>query len=396
MEVGHYGQVFTPADTVKEMVSLRENTGAILEPSAGCGNFVYAIEDFFGHPDSCAVELDNRQATEDMQNIDFFDFAPANKFSTIIGNPPYVHFQDILDTTKSKLDMGLFDSRSNLNLFFIKKCVDLLDDGGELIFIVPRDFLKATSAARLNHWLHQSGTFTYMHDLGEERVFPGFSPECVIFRFVKGDLSHITEYVSADGIRSTRRQVEASGQFLFVENDYTVPFSSLFTVKVGAVSGANHIFVAEHGNIEVVGSFTAKTGDLKRMYHGAAAKSALLPYKEELLSRKIRKFGEDNWWCYGREFYMSDEERIYVNMKTRNTRPFFYNSCKYFDGTVLALFPTLALGEMSPQEMQQLVAELNDVDWHELGFVSGGRFLFGHHSLANVLLPASFGKWIKS
>lgn len=48
--------------------------------------------------------------------MDYFDY--EEKADTIIGNPPYVRYQDILTTTRSKLPKG-FDNRSNLYLFFI-------------------------------------------------------------------------------------------------------------------------------------------------------------------------------------------------------------------------------------------------------------------------------------
>lgn len=392
-EVEHFGQVFTPQETVSEMISLRQNNGSILEPSAGCGNFVYAIESFFDHPDSRAIELDPKQATDEMLVMDFFDFKPDNKFDTIIGNPPYVRFQDILDETKAKLDMEMFDNRSNLDLFFILRCAQMLTEGGELIFIVPRDFLKATSAKKMNAWLHENGTFTYMHDLGEERIFPGFSPECVIFRWVRGDMSHKTTYKQERQDAEQRTQVEQIGQFLFAKGDYTVPFSDLFFVKVGAVSGADPIFVSEKGNVEMVGSFTAKTGKLKRMFYGDAAREGLVEHKDKLLARRIKKFDDTNWWQYGRDMYHSDSERIYVNGKTRNETPFFYHSCKLYDGSVLAIFPQEELG-LGSEELKQLADELNQVDWKHLGFVSGGRFLFSQRSLENVLLPKSFEKWL--
>jgi tRNA1(Val) A37 N6-methylase TrmN6 len=66
----------------------------------------------------------------------------------VIGNPPYVRYRDIGAATRKLLRQDGFDERSNLYLFFIEKCVRHLAPGGELIFITPRDFLKATSARR--------------------------------------------------------------------------------------------------------------------------------------------------------------------------------------------------------------------------------------------------------
>ena len=63
------------------------------------------------------------------------DFIKQNikkKYKTIIGNPPYI---------KTK--------KGNLYIDFIEKCYNLLDNNGELIFIIPSDFLKLTCASKL-------------------------------------------------------------------------------------------------------------------------------------------------------------------------------------------------------------------------------------------------------
>jgi adenine-specific DNA methylase len=91
----------------------------------------------------------------------FFAYPTTEQFDTIIGNPPYVRFQDVAVDTKKKLKSQLFDSRSNLFLFFIEKCVRHLKPGGELIFIVPREFIKLTAAKKLNAWLYAQGSITH-------------------------------------------------------------------------------------------------------------------------------------------------------------------------------------------------------------------------------------------
>ena len=78
------------------------------------------------------------------------------------------------------------DKRANLYLFFIDKCLRHLKPGGELIFITPRDFLKATSAVKLNRLLAEAGSITDAIELGDARVFADAVPNCLIWRFEKG------------------------------------------------------------------------------------------------------------------------------------------------------------------------------------------------------------------
>lgn len=180
MNVEFLGQVFTPRFVVDKILSLRKNNGTCMEPSCGDGAISSMIEGVV------AIEYDSSVCPDYAMNMDFFDYDISNKFDSIIGNPPYVKFKDIGKDTKDKLDMNLFDKRSNLYLFFIEKCIKQLKDNGELIFIVPRDFLKSTSSIKLNEFIYKSGTITDVVDYGDKVIFKGFNPNCIIFRFEKG------------------------------------------------------------------------------------------------------------------------------------------------------------------------------------------------------------------
>jgi adenine-specific DNA-methyltransferase len=175
---------------------------------------------------------------------------------------------------------------------------------------------------------------------------------------------------------------------LFTRGIYSVPLNSVFSVKVGAVSGADDIFTnAELGNADFVCSKTAQTGELRRMIFDAPL-PWLEQFKERLLARRVTRFDENNWWKWGRRHHMSDAPRIYVNSKTRQPRPFFLNDCRNYDGSVMALFP-----HRSTADLPRLAAMLNDVDWAELGFVCDGRFLFSQRSLEHALLPEDFSAY---
>jgi len=373
--VASLGQVFTPQFIVAEMLQLKRNVGRTLEPSCGDGAFFKEI------PDCIGIEIDPNYCPHNALNMDFFDYPIEEKFDTIIGNPPYVRYQDILETTKMKLQSNIFDSRSNLYLFFIEKCINHLNDGGELIFITPRDFLKATSSIKLNRFIYESGTITDFIDLGDKNIFKGYSPNCVIFRFEKGNYSRKTNVA--------KEFVYSNGQLLFTDNVYPLNFSEIFYVKVGAVSGCDKIFASdEFGNEDFVCSSTKKTGKTKRMIYNLAHDS-LLPHKNFLISRKIRRFDESNWYMWGRNHFVSRDKRVYVNTKTRNTKPFFTHPCNNYDGSVLAIFP-----KNQDADIEEICDALNNINWYELGFMCDGRYLFSQKSLENTPLPADFRKFL--
>lgn len=373
--IENLGQVFTPIDIVSEMLSLCKNNGRFLEPSCGNGAFFNQI------PHCIGIEYDSAICPKEALNIDFFDYSLDEKFDTIIGNPPYVRYQDIIPSTKEKLDLHLFDERSNLYLFFIEKCIKHLNYLGELIFITPRDFLKATSSIKLNEYIYSQGTITDIIDLGDKRVFKNATPNCIIFRFEKGNFSRKTN-IYKDFIFN-------NGQLLFTDNSYSIHFNDIFFVKVGGVSGIDKIFISEkYGNKDFVCSSTRKTNKTRRMIYNQYI-NYLEQYKNVLINRKIKKFDESNWWMWGRNFYESDMPRIYVNSKTRINNPFFIHECKNYDGSILAIFP-----KKTDACLTKLCGLLNKVNWEELGFVCDGRYIFSQRSLENTMLPESFREFL--
>lgn len=392
------GQVFTPECVVNAMLALRHNEGRVLEPSCGDGAFSKRI------PDCIAIEIDRCHAPENSLDIDFFSYPESEKFDTVIGNPPYVRYQDIQPKTKSLIRSTLFDLRSNLYLFFIEKAVRHLKKHGELIFITPRDFMKTTSSVQMNKWLYTHGTITHAIELGDARIFSSAVPNCLIWRFEKDCFTRKTQYAeigTRDDLETalakpkweTRHFVEAAGHLMFSSELHELHLKDIASVKVGAVSGADDIYAnEEHGNLDFVCSGTAKTGKTRRMIwvgKGDPPTKVLLQHKERLISRGIRPFDESNWWHWGRGYPITDAPRVYVNGKTRNAHPFFTHPCNNFDGAILAIFP-----HNQSIDLKAFCDALNHVEWGQLGFVCDGRFLFSQRSLENVPLPESFNRFL--
>lgn len=378
LNIKELGQVFTPKNIVDFMLSLVKNQGRFLEPSCGDGAFYSKLP-----ANKLGIEIDKRVIIDSsILNMDFFELDTKEKFDTIIGNPPYVRHQDINPTTKALLkNYEGFDRHSNLYLFFIYKSILHLNRAGELIFITPRDFLKATSARHLNKFIYSCGTITNLIDLGDSKVFKGASPNCIIWRFEKDNFDRKGfSYIN--------------GQLLFLnkkQDKYCIPFSKLFYVKVGAVSGADEIFSSElHGDTDFVCSSTAKTGKTKKMIYAPNDLSYLERFKDGLLARRIKRFNENNWYKWGRGYYRSDEPRIYLNTKTRNPRPFFIHETKAYDGSILAIFP-----RFKGVDLNEICELLNNTNWQELGFVCDGRFIFSQRSLECTLLDTRFKKFLE-
>lgn len=413
----YFGQVFTPDAVIDFMCSLMSpgRSGAVLEPSCGDGAFLRRLAKHVPGRAIVGVELDPRVCPPGAINEDFLAYASARKrthkaFDTIIGNPPYVKFQDVLPGTKARLDSRLLDRRGNLYLHFIERCVRLLAPGGELIFITPRDFIKLTGAVKLNRWLCEEGSFTHVVELGDRPVFKGATPNCMIWRFEKGRQDRAVKFADLSkrggldalgvlGVLSAiqwedRECVLEDGHLSFEsarsehEDSGLIRLSEIAVVKVGAISGDDGIFTSVPGNREFVCSQTRTTGALRTFLWSeddASPPAVLQPFKDRLISRGVRSFNEGNWWKWGRRHHQSSAPRIYVNAKTRQENPFFIHDCPDYDGSVLAVFPNKAF---SRADMERLLDVLNRVDWEGQGFVCDGRFLFSQRSLMNAKLPA--------
>jgi len=131
------GQYFTIDKSLQECVYkfILNKPKLILEPSAGRGDLVEYINSKFKVKWDL-FEIDYTiKFLNPLLKVNYTDFLQHNitkKYVTIIGNPPYV---------KTK--------KENLYIKFISKCYDLLDENGELVFIIPSDFFKLTSAKSL-------------------------------------------------------------------------------------------------------------------------------------------------------------------------------------------------------------------------------------------------------
>lgn len=331
-----------------------------MEPSCGDGAF-----NKVKNKNSVFLEIDPDVVSDsDVLIMDFFDYPTDEKFDTIIGNPPYV--DNSLISIKHKTDIKV---QANLYLYFIEKCIKHLKKSGELIFIVPRDFIKLTSAKTVNKMLYKNGTITDFYDYGDEKLFDGACPNVCIFRFEKDDFSRKTR--TFDGELSF---IENDGLISFIRDGQTERLGDYFDIKVGAVSGADKYFINDNG-VDFVCSKTRSNGFLRKMIY-QKEDEALLKYKDKLISRGIRTFDEKTWFMWGRPVdFREGKPRIYVNCKTRIRDPFFINKCDRWDGSLLALFPKKEI------DLKKAVKALNGLDWNALGFMTGGRYIFAQKSL---------------
>jgi adenine-specific DNA-methyltransferase len=367
------GQFFTTNPKVQAVMHrlVTHTSGVLLEPSAGAGDLLFEFEKNKNFKIE-AVELDSSIATKCKTKIvfqDFFVFAVGkdNRYDVIYGNPPYVAWKSLEQDTKvSAADVKKeYSDKTNLYHLFIDRCIDLLAPRGELVFIVPKEWLYTSSAAPLRNKVLREGSLTHIIDCGEEKLFADADvPALLIFRFVKGErVKHVQFSGSLDEAYndsfSDKTLTNTNGRYILLDDELTKEVTSWgrlkdnFDVKVGIVSGSDNIYRVGDSGLSGSGTknyLTTKGVELfidcndfdKESDIPKAVLAELKKHKAELLKRKISKFDDTNWWKYGairnKDSMASDSERFYALVKTRSATPFFENDEKFYGGGILGIF----------------------------------------------------------
>jgi len=373
------GQYFTTNITLKSKVYefIANSPTCILEPSVGRGDLVEFTCDKMPDVVFDMYEIDTTikmlsTITGDVKYGDFMKQNITKKYSTIIGNPPYVR-------TKN----------GNLYIDFVKKCYNLLEDSGELIFIVPSDFLKLTSAASLLDDMITNGTITHIYHPNDEKLFANACIDVIVFRYCK-DIS-----VPKEVLYNGKKLYVSNSSGLITFNETRgvdcVKISDLFDVYVGLVTGKESVYKNPIGNIEVLNGENRLD---KYIYIESfpstdkAINEHLLAHKSDLINRKIRKFNDTNWYQWGAPRNISTirdkfgKTCIYVRNLTRHENIAFTNKVQYFGGGLIMLIPKKEC------DISNITRYLNSKEF-KLNFMFSERFKIGHRQISNSLIPKS-------
>lgn len=375
------GQYFTTNTELKAKVYefIQNNPDNILEPSIGQGDLVTYIMSKNPNIIFDMYEIDPNIKLLDginMSNIVYGDFLtqPFNKlYKTIVGNPPYV---------KTK--------KGNLYIDFIKKCFYLLEPNGELIFIIPSDFFKLTSASKILNSMMVSGTFTHIYHPHNERLFENASVDVIVFRYCKNHTIEKKVLYNEILLNITN----TNGLVTFEERLCDgVVFSEYFDVYVGLVSGKEDVFKnKELGNIDVLNSneiFDKYIYVNQYPCDNNKINEHLLRNKDALIKRGIRKFNENNWFEWGAPRNISvmkscaGEECIYIHNLTRKSTVAFVSNVNYFGGGLIMCKPKKLC------DLNKIVSFINSTQFKNQ-FMFSGRFKIGHRQISNSLIPNEY------
>ena len=380
------GQYFTTHIELKEKIFefIYNKPTNILEPSIGRGDLINFIMDKQSDISFDMYEIDsNIKLLDKIQKDkviygDFMNETISKTYKTIIGNPPYVR-------TK----------KGNLYIDFTEKCYNLLDDNGELIFIVPSDFLKLTSASKLLNIMMNNGTFTHIYHPNNEKMFENASIDIIVFRYCKNSLID-KKVLYNDKILYIKN---SNGLITFgeEEDNNSSIFQDYFNIYVGLVTGKEEVYKnQELGNIEVLNGENKLEKYIyleKFPCDNEKINQHLLHYKDELIKRGIRKFNESNWFEWGAPRNIKSirenltKECIYIHNLSRKKNIAFKGKVNYFGGGLLMLIPKKEI------DLDIIINYLNSNQFKD-NFMFSGRFKIGHRQISNSHLPSNILKYM--
>lgn len=201
------GAFFTPDDITRFIGNwaIRSANDRVLEPSAGDAAFLVAavdrLRELAADPHSCpsveGVEIHGHSARIARQrvreaggkckirNSDFFTIEPGPFFDVVVGNPPYIRFQDFSGDSRLRAreaalrgGVALTGLASSWAAFTIHSAL-FLKCGGRLGLVLPAELLSVNYAAPIRRFLFERFRNVQLV-LFDEQVFPEAEADVVL------------------------------------------------------------------------------------------------------------------------------------------------------------------------------------------------------------------------
>ncbi|MGR3500544.1 MAG: HsdM family class I SAM-dependent methyltransferase [Limimaricola soesokkakensis] len=290
----------TPIATYLAQWAIRSPSDAVLEPSCGEAVFLRAAGEVLrdlsqGNSASGGtlrgVELHEASAlqarailerdgfTADIAVGDFFEHSSSQAFDVILGNPPFVRYQEFSGAARAKsLEAALAQGvrlsglASSWAAFVVKAALHLKPEG-RLALVLPAELLSVGYAAEVRRFL--LGRFSSLRLVTfEERVFPGVLEDVVLLlaegsggancfqlhqarnaSSLAGQAKDWTNFAPAEGGKWTPALV---AQHAFEEYDELAsrlcePLSIWGSPYLGSVTGNNSYFTLTEGEAATYG-----------------------------------------------------------------------------------------------------------------------------------------------
>lgn len=200
------GAFFTPEPISRFIAdwAIRSSSDRVLEPSAGDAEFMVAAVARLRQLAGCdvrpmvdGVEIHEASAiagrdrviraggTPNITVSDFFDVVPDGEYDVVIGNPPYIRYQDFSGAARSKANRAALAAGVRLTglasswAAFTVHAAQFLGEGGRLGMVLPAELLSVNYAAPVRRFLFESFRKVSLV-LFEKQVFPEAEADVVL------------------------------------------------------------------------------------------------------------------------------------------------------------------------------------------------------------------------
>lgn len=307
------GGYYTPAPIAEFLIEWALNCDtslSVLEPSMGDGIFIHKLAEAFikrGMKKSevgkniYGVELFGEEIQKVKDKLLADDFNPdkfnlvegdffsiyskllsKEKFDLILGNPPFIRYQDFPEEQRNKAlkileDFGFHPNKlTNAWLFFLLVGVQLLNEKGRIAMVIPAELLQVKYAAEarlfLSKFLNSITLLTF-----KKLVFDGVQQEVVLLLGDKKSGNKgidLIELNSMDDLKDYKDKIKSPEHFKpidhsndkwlqyfltkeeilllrkLTENPKLTRLGKLADVDVGVVTGNNDFFVVNKETVE--------------------------------------------------------------------------------------------------------------------------------------------------
>jgi len=299
------GAFFTPTyivDFIIKEVSPKNNDKC-LDPSCGCGAFLIGLVEYYQKIFNKTVKeiiktniygadildynvqrskiilslfglLNNEIIDETDFNIYNQDSLKANwnnSFEIIVGNPPYVKYQDLSDDNRlylinnwKTIENGTF----NLYFVFFELGHKLLSSNGKLGYITPNNYFTSLAGLSLRQYFLQNKCVTRIVDFRHKKVFDAQTytaitfankktNESILFDKIKDEQSCPEFLISTNGspnylknlnVKKWRLLKTQEQENIRIIENIGTPIKQLFNIAVGIATLKDEVFFIESTN----------------------------------------------------------------------------------------------------------------------------------------------------
>ena len=286
------GAYFTPPEIARYLVgwAVRSPEDTVLEPSCGEAGFLLAAAERLKESGANPIflgerlhgleifEASARNAEALLREAgcetriavgDFFDYRTSTAYDAVVGNPPFVRYQNFSGRTRARaqeaaLAQGVrLSGLANAWAAFVVKAALHLKPDGRLALVLPAELLSVNYAREVRRFLLRRFARVRLI-VFEESVFPGVLEEVVLL-LAEGtggaevlevhQTANLESLVSVEAATWTARAADGNEKWtpaLVAEDTFTTygklvgerfePLGAWGTVYLGAVTGNNRFF----------------------------------------------------------------------------------------------------------------------------------------------------------